>query len=319
MSAERTLEIANILKERSSFQNKLSITNIINILEDKGYKASRNTIRNDIEILINKGFNIHKSRGRSNVTLYYIEGEISFEESRVILDMIYSNKFLSNIKKEIITDKILSNIYIGQGNKIKSKIRTETINTGDIDVIDNILKLHEAIDKRKTISFTTVSRNIYKEIVEKKKVKTFIPKEIYYHNSRYYLIGYNDKEEIRHYRIDRIYNILLGEVHNNYRKIDLRYYSIKNFDMFGCNDVERIELKIRNELINSVIELYGDKVNIHKCFDDNDYFILSVEVGINKGLIRWILKQGSDIEVIYPTKLIKEIVNEINKMLNNYK
>ena len=46
-------------------------------------------------------------------------------------------------------------------------------------------------------------------MIEKKRVINFIPKRIYYYNDRYYLIGFNENKEKRHYRIDRIYKIIL--------------------------------------------------------------------------------------------------------------
>lgn len=89
--------------------------------------------------------------------------------------------------------------------------------------------------------------------------------------------------------------------------------------MFGAEKVERVELKVNKNLINSVIEKFGDRVDIHKCLEDKDYFIFSVLVGINRGLVRWILKQGAEVKVIYPEYLIEKLKDEIEKIQNLYK
>ena len=89
--------------------------------------------------------------------------------------------------------------------------------------------------------------------------------------------------------------------------------------MFGAEKVERVELKVNKSLINSVIEKFGDRVDIHKCLEDEDYFIFSVLVGINRGLVRWILKQGAEAKVIYPEYLIEKLKEEIEKIQNLYK
>ena len=65
-------------------------------------------------------------------------------------------------------------------------------------------------------------------MIEKKRVINFIPKRIYYYNDRYYLIGFNENKEKRHYRIDRIYKIILKEAHKNNQKIDFKNYGLKN-------------------------------------------------------------------------------------------
>jgi predicted DNA-binding transcriptional regulator YafY len=80
--------------------------------------------------------------------------------------------------------------------------------------------LHKAIGERRSINFVNTTRNIdnIKKIIEKKDVVKFIPKEIYYYNDRYYLIGINNEDKVRHYRIDRIARINIGVVHSNKEK-----------------------------------------------------------------------------------------------------
>ena len=89
--------------------------------------------------------------------------------------------------------------------------------------------------------------------------------------------------------------------------------------MFRAEKVERVELKVNKNLINSVIEKFGDRIDIRKCLDDGDCFIISTSVGINTGLVRWILKQGAEVKVIYPEYLIEKLKVEIKKVQNLYK
>lgn len=182
-----------------------------------------------------------------------------------------------------------------------------------------LLDLHKAIIERKTIEFINTTRDANKKIIEKKKVECFIPKKIYYYNNKYYLIGFNEIEEIRHYRIDRLSKIIIKEFHDNNENIDLKDYGLINFDMFRAEKVERVELKVNKSLINSVIEKFGDRIDIHRCLEDGDYFIISTFVGINTGLVRWILKQGAEAKVIYPEYLIEKLKVEIEKAQNLYK
>lgn len=319
MSMKRTVFLLEILKKKTNNKNKLTINELIDVLKSQGYNVTRNTVKSDINSLIDAGYNIIETKCRSNTSCYYYESEFSVEECRIILDSLYSNKFIRNDYKRKIKEKILSNISYIDRAVLRNSVITETIDTGGIDVTRNLFVLHKAIIDRKIIEFINVTRDTDKRIIEKKKVECFIPKEVYYYNDRYYLIGFNENQEIRHYRIDRLSKIISKEFHNNKEKIDLKDYGLINFDMFGAEKLERVELKVNKSLINSVIEKFGNRVDIHKCLEDEDYFIFSVLVGINRGLVRWILKQGAEAKVIYPEDLIEKLKVEIEKIQNLYK
>lgn len=319
MGIDRTIFLLELLKKKTNNKNKLTISKLIDLLKIQGYNVTRNTVKSDINLLIDNGYNIIETKCRSNTSCYYYESEFSVEECRIILDSLYSNKFIRNNYKRKIKEKILSNISYIDRAVLRNSVITETIDTGGIDVTRNLFVLHNAIIERKIIEFINATRDTDKKIIEKKKVECFIPKEIYYYNDRYYLIGFNEAQEIRHYRIDRLSKIISREFHDNKEKIDLKDYGLINFDMFGAEKVERVELKVNKSLINSVIEKFGDRVDIHKCLEDEDYFIFSVLVGINRGLVRWILKQGAEAKVIYPEYLIEKLKEEIEKIQNLYK
>lgn len=319
MALNRVIVLLEILKKKTNNKNKLTINQLIELLGNYSYTVTRNTVKSDINSLIDVGYKIIETKCRSNTSCYYYENEFSIEECRIILDSLYSNKFIRSDYKRNIKEKILCNISYMDRVILRNSVITETIINNKIDINKNLFILHNAIIGRKIIKFINVTRDFDKRIIEKKKVESFIPKEIYYYNDRYYLIGFNINLEIRHYRIDRLAKIISIESHNNKDKIDLKDYGLINFDMFGAKKVERIELKVNKSLINSVIEKFGERVDIHKCLEDEDYFIFSAFVGINKGLVRWILKQGAEIKVIYPEYLIEKIKNEIEKLKNLYK
>lgn len=319
MTIGRTLLVAKILKERTNKRNPTTLTKLMEYLECEGYTVTRNTVKADISDLMDNGYRIVEFKGRHNVSNYYIEEDFSLEECRIILDAVNSNKFVRSELKRNIRDKILSNISYYDRGKLRNSITTETLDTGNIDVSENIFILHKAITDRVFVNFIKVSRDINKKIISVKKVEGFIPKEIYYYNDRYYLIGINIHNDIRFYRIDRISQIATGDHHSNHEKVDLKNFGIKNFDMFGADKIENIQLKVHNSLINSIVEKFGENACMHKCSDNDQYFMLSIQVGINSGLVRWILKQGSLVKVISPTKLIDEIICEINRIHNLYK
>lgn len=319
MAIGRTLLVLNILKEKTNEDICLSIKDLINFLKDYGYTATRNTIRYDINSLITEGFNIIEKKGRSNTSYFYYKNEFSIEECRIILDSIYSNKFIKNNLKNKIEYKILDNISFLDKSKLKSHVLVKNLNTENIDINYNLLIIEKAISNNLYINFSKTTRDLDKKIIISKEEKDFIPKKVYFHKNRYYLIGFNYKNQKRHYRIDRLDNIICKGTHYNYEKIDLTNYDLINFDMFNVEKFEGVEIKAKISLINSVIEKLGEDISIRKCLDDNNYFIASKKLGINKGLVRWILKQGADIQVLSPQSLIDDIKIQIEKMHYLYK
>ena len=265
MGIDRTIFLLELLKKKTNNKNKLTISKLIDLLKIQGYNVTRNTVKSDINLLIDNGYNIIETKARYNTSCYHYESEFSIEECRVILDSLYSNKFIRNDYKRNIKEKILFNISYIDRAILRNLVITETIDTGGIDVTRNLFDLHKAIIERKTIEFINTTRDANKKIIEKKKVECFIPKKIYYYNNRYYLIGFNEIEEIRHYRIDRLSKIIIKEFNDNKKNIDLKDYGLINFDMFRAEKVERVELKVNKSLINSVIEKFGDRIDIHKC------------------------------------------------------
>lgn len=96
MSVERVLLLGEILKKKTNNTNKLTIKELIERLKNEGYNVTRNTVKSDINSLIDAGYNIIETKCRSNTSCYYYESEFSIEECRIILDSLYSNKFIRN-------------------------------------------------------------------------------------------------------------------------------------------------------------------------------------------------------------------------------
>ena len=311
--------IYNYLKKYSSNKRKVPITDLINHLNNEGIEVSRNTVKSDVKALKEFGIPINESVIRAGAMGYYLESAFNSSQYRIIIDSIGANKFIKENERKEILEKILMTVSLEERKKLKSITKTRLIDTGEVNVSENISLLHNAISEKRYISFYTMKRNMDRRLVRKDYKKNIIPKEIYYENDRYYLIALYDNNEKRHFRIDRISSIIIGDYHNNDIHIDLTDYHIKNFDMFSDNKVERVELRVKKFLLDSIIEKFGDAASIYECYDDESCFRLCIYVGINRGLVRWILKQGSDVVVTYPDSLIVKIKDEIEKMSGNYK
>lgn len=318
MNINRIKLIYLYLKKHSSRDAKVIITDIMNYLNNEGICVSRNTIKSDIDLLISLGLPIKYDIVRAGAKGYYIESYFTYREGSILLDLIGSNKFLPIKEYDILRKKILSFFSGKEKNKFGGNVKTNLIDTGEVNVLHNIEILHDGINNRKYISFNMLKRNVDKSFSIKEYKKDVIPTTIYYHNDRYYLIAFYENGSMRNFRVDRIKDIKLGEYHNKNISFDLSNYHIENFDMFGSGEVKRVEFLVRDFLIDSVIEKFGNAASIYEVPENKDYFRFTANVRINKGILRWILKQGKDIIIINPSELIEMLKKEIDEIRKNY-
>lgn len=307
--------IYNILKRKASSKNALSLQNIKMYLQEYEVEASRNTIKSDINKLKDFGIRIKEEKGRSNKSIYYLEGIFEESEIRIILDSIHSNRFINNQIKKSIEEKLLMTKSYADRKKIRNLIRSRSIITGNIDVMHNIFLLNKAIEDKRYIKFNSVTRDTDKKFKIIATRENIIPIGVFYEDDRYYLICFNSDDNRRNYRVDRMASISLQQHYNKNISIDLDKYPIDNFSMFVSEEAENVEFLVKRVLINSIVEKFSDDARLYKY--DDEWFRMSTEVGISKGLIRWILKQGADIKVIYPEK-VKNMIRDELKKLNDF-
>ncbi len=318
MRIKRAITILKYLEEKTDINNSVTVKQLQEVLELDCIEVDRNTIKRDIEELMDCGIGIKFITKRHNTFGYYIENRFTIGETRILLDGVASNKFVDDKQKREIKEKLLSKVSRENRIKLKNQVITNTFQNNGVDILYNLERIHTAIAKRRYIKVDRVTRDTNNNIKVKLGERKIIPYAVYYENDRYYLIVFTEDNKLRNYRVDRIKNVKIEEEHNNTLNVDLQRYSIRHFDMFPTNKVIRAEFKVNVGLKHSVIEKFGDKIFIRKDSNDEEKFIFSEEVGFNDGLIRWILKQGSQLQVLYPEELKVKVKEEINKMYQLY-
>ncbi|UQX56615.1 WYL domain-containing protein [Cytobacillus pseudoceanisediminis] len=135
-------------------------------------------------------------------------------------------------------------------------------------------------------------------------------------NDFYYLIAYYfAKEEIRHYRIDRLRNVNITEEQFAYEPFDVSRYVSSTFHMYAGSE-EWIKIRFHNDLINVIIDKFGRDADIRKL--DENYFVLTAKAIVSDGLVKWLLNWGNQAKVLSPSSLIDQVTNEIRNMMSVY-
>ena len=77
-----------------------------------------------------------------------------------------------------------------------------------------------------------------------------------------------------------------------------------------------IELRCRNNLIDDILERFGDDVPLKT--DGEDYFTVKAPVELSEGLVSWIMQFGSGVKVLQPKELKNAIAEKAQSIISLY-
>lgn len=225
-------------------------------------------------------------------------------------------------KEEVLTliAKLKKFTTIHDREKFEKLVRKEIYHYHEVksdckSVIDNIWKILQAIEDKRTITITYYKMN-RDEVKHKIKPASIMFSEYYF-----YLIAY-DADDIRYkpiyFRIDRI-SAITEHRENFYleRKYDFDEGDLreKNQFMFPGETV-----KIRFEFSGLSLQAILDRLPTAKIVEKNgNKNIIEAEVNHGRGIIMYLLSQGSWVKVLSPQSLVDEMKEEIAKMQTCYK
>ena len=305
----RPFHIAKILYERTDEDHPLSTSEIAQILlDDFGMETYRKTIKADIELLKRVGMDIHIARSSENK--YFMANRLlSVPELKLLSDAVASAKFISKRKSTELTRKLSALTDVYSAEKIQRHIDVERrIKTDNEQIYYIIDAINEAINSGKKISFLYFKYNLKKEKELKNDGKPYIfsPYKLVWNGEHYYIVGYSDKHEsIGTFRVDRIYTtpqILEIPAVSPPHNFDMDYYLNTMFRMY---DGERctVELLCDNEVIDSIIDRFGEQIQINPY--DNEKFTTNVDVVVSHIFFSWLFGFGGKVKIQSPADILK--------------
>ena len=315
------LYILNVLKEYSDEDHMLSIDEIKEYISDiYEVEIDPRTIRRNINLLKEK-FDVDIVTWQENRKGYYLikNPDIDFEpgEIRAIIDTFsYSTFIPKQMAREIIYKcKNMQNVY--ENEKLKDyKIYSSNSKIENKEIVKNIEDISNAIYNKKKIRFNYYKYELNPTLNSVNTgVRTISPYAIIYQLQEMYVVALKDgKKTLYTYRIDRMKNIeILDEkVNEKITSDDVEKFVKSTVSMFGKESHE-IEVICDNQLLDNVVDLFGDNSTIKKY--DKDHFKLTTNKDL-EGFKRYVLTNLDMIEVIKPLELKMEIEKIIKKYLN---
>jgi len=305
----RPFYIAKILYERTDEDHLLTTAQIEDILcEEYGMTTYRKTIKADIEILQRVGFDIEVVKANQN-KYHLLTRMFSVPELKLLMDAVESSKFISKKKSEELTGKLGTLAGQNQAATLTRNIDVEGRIKPDNEQIYYIVDaVNEAINQRKKISFLYFKYNELKE----KQLKNggnpyvFSPYKLVWNGDYYYMVGFSDKHQnIGMFRVDRIVkapDILEEESVPAPKDFDINHYLNTMLRMYD-GERQKVRLICDNDVIDSVIDRFGEDIDIRK--NTKTTSIVTLDVVVSHVFFSWVFGFGGLVKIKTPTNIKK--------------
>lgn len=299
--------LADIFEHETDASNPLTVRQLIQKLALHGIKAERKSIYQDIEALRELGLDIVSEKAKS--TGYYLASRrFQLPELKLLVDSVCASKFVTQKKSAELVKKLSAFASPSEQKSLRREIyvsnRTKTSNETIYYAVDT---LHEAMDREKCVSFRYFGWNEKKERVFRNggAPYTVSPWSLVWDDNNYYLVGVDEaKNEVRHYRVDKMESVTLLDKPRTgealFQKYGLGSYTDGVFGMFG-GERETVLLSCKNHLANVIIDRFGKDIPF---FNDGDSFRVTVKVVASPMFLGWVLSFGGDIRILSPQNVV---------------
>lgn len=309
------LYILQTLAKYTDEKHTLTYEEICEKLEDDGFSMERKAISRYAEDLKDIGFHIHgvgerdengkKINARRGV---WLEKDFSDENLQMLIDSVLYSKYISQTEAEDLIKKIrgMGSATFQQKNKGIAKL-SSVYHAREAGFFQQLNAIQQSIAQEKKVRFAygkyqAVNGKI--EIVEKEN--TVSPYQLVFSNGKYYLIGYlHEKEEIRHFRVDRIFKAKpLTEARKSVYDTELKGISIGDYLLTHPNlftgKASSVVLKVDSDKIGHVIDTFGENFTAR----GSDKFTTTIELRCNQDdAYYWALQFSGFVEVLQPQEL----------------
>lgn len=318
----KLLYLLRFLMQNSDEAHPLSMAQIIDELSQNGISAERKSIYDDIEALRLFGFDIVQLKGKNGG--YYI-GERDFElpELKLLVDSVQSSKFITQDKTYKLIKKIesLASIYDGQllQRQVFVTNRVKSMNESIYYAVDVI---SDAITKNRKIRYQYFEYTVEKErrLRHGGKFYEISPFSLIWDDENYYMLGWDSEaEKMKHYRVDKMQKVSLSDDEREgveeFEKFDMSAYSKTVFGMFGGTE-QKVKLRFLNRLVGVVLDRFGRETTIIP--DGDEHFTVTLSVVVSPQFFGWIFGFGSDVEILSPEDVRKEMKKQAEEILGKY-
>lgn len=317
----RPLCLAKILYEQTDESNYLTTAQLIRILDERyNIRAHRQTIKADIDLLKRFGMDIQEVKSTQN-RYNLVSRLFDIAELKLLIDAVESAKVIPANKGKDLVKKISSLAGNSSAATLRRNICCENrIRTNNEKILLIIDAVNEAINNKKKISFQYFKYNVRKEkqLRHEGQYYTLSPLHLVWNGDHYYIVGVgNASEEIICFRVDRIAGcprILNEDSAIPPEGFNIDQFINTTFRMFN-GDHEQVELICDNDVMDAVIDCFGEDVSVYA--HDMTSFKAIVNVATSHIFYSWVFGFGGKVKIRNPKSVKEAYIELLNETFNN--
>lgn len=319
----KLLYIKDLLESNTDNKHGVTLNEIISHLASNGIDAERKSLYDDIELLRDVyGMEIQRQKIAKRVEYRLTERKFDLHELKLLGDAVQSSRFVTEKKSTELIGKLKSECSRYEADKLSRQVlvsgRVKSMNES---IYFNIDTVFDAIASEKCITFKYYSYTFdkQKKFHRDGSLYQVSPYALTYSNENYYLIAHDfESDELRHYRVDRMYGIELcdraRDADRLFGKIDVARYTDMHFGMFG-GEVQRLRIEFDQRLASAVFDRFGiDTVALDVGGGRYEVF---VAVAVSEQFFGWLSGLGPAAKIKSPEKVKADYIEFLRKLLEN--
>ena len=312
--------IAGFLLRNSDEEHPVSTARLLEELGKWDITAERKSIYDDMEQLRQLGMDVQLRKGRDG-GWFVGQREFQLAELKLLVDAVASSRFLTQRKSDALIHKLESLASAQQARQLQRQVyvdrRAKTMNE---HIFYNVDKLHTAISDGKMVTFFYFEYNMRKQKVYRRGGERYrvTPLGLIWDSENYYLAGWDEiRQDLRHYRVDKMDNIVVTAIHGSGRKEwDPEGYARRHFGMYAGRAC-RITLRCAASLAGVVLDRFGQETMLIP--DGADAFTVTVELVVSPPFWGWLFGLGAGVTVTAPQWAAQEFQRRLEELLRQYR
>jgi predicted DNA-binding transcriptional regulator YafY len=300
-----------------------SVEEILMLLEEEtGESTNYKTLKADISALNALGFEVlEDTQIKGKVKKYaHVEREFEPYEVQMLVDAVASSRFIGKSESKYLTSKLKKLLSNEQAKKIKTELIINPLAKSNVKNFHlYVSRLHEAIAGQHFVQFQygDFDWNKHFNLKRQGEFYTVEPIGVVWQESYYYLIAFIGEEAYpRNFRIDRMRNVEILNRTFEDRRFDLNRYISGSLNMFGAGEYIPLTLKCKHSVMKNMVDEFGSEFLSRKF--DEEYCTIKITAKDNPGLVYWLMKWGTSVEVIKPEHIREAVRQELNSALKMY-
>lgn len=309
----KLLYLQKVFLTQTDEEHRLGVPELCKALQDMGVVVERKGVYRDIDALIESGMDI-----RLTQTGYYLASrEFENSELRLLVSAVQAASFISEPRSRALADKLLGLTSQAQAAEIRRQTNIGGVKCMGDEIFRTIEMVNMAIAHGCRLSFFYIKQDISKRNVVQRSGQSFhvTPYAMIWMQDRYYLVAnMNERDNLTHFRLDRIQNAELeytrarpcSEVSEYAVRFDAADYAQKCVNMFG-GEVVRITLRGETRLVSDILDRFGQDAVLQRDPGSENHFLAYVQAAGGVGFLSWVAQYGAALEILSPAPLREEM------------